>query len=214
MRINQYVAKATGVSRRTADSYVQTGRVQVNNKRIPMSYQVVPDDTVTLDDKLLNLKPTITVALHKPVGYVCSRAGQGSKTVYSLLPDKYRHLKPVGRLDKDSSGLLIMTNDGKLAQELTHPSSKKLKTYFITLNKPLNNADKAAIIRGVKLEDGVSKLQLRGSGLHWEVRMREGRNRQIRRTFQELNYTVNRLHRTQIGPYNINSLQSGKYVTI
>src|ERR1700750_464886 len=118
MRINRFIALATGLSRRAADQAIAEGRVAVNGIPPQPGQQIKSSDSVTLDR--LPITPvvnTVTIILNKPVGYVCSRDGQGSKTVYDLLPPELRHLKPVGRLDKDSSGLLLMTNDGKLAHE-------------------------------------------------------------------------------------------------
>lgn len=148
--------------------------------------------------------------------YVCSRDGQGGKTIYDLLPPELHHLKPVGRLDKNSSGLLLLTNDGQLAQQLTHPSFQKTKVYNIALNKPLEPLHHQMISdHGVVLEDGISKLQLQRmnetDNNNWKVIMSEGRNRQIRRTFDSLGYNVVKLHRTQFGPYKLNQLASGKF---
>src|SRR4051812_22727125 len=109
MRINKYIAQATGLSRRAADTAIAVGRVLVNQQLPSVGYDVRPDDSVTLDG--IAITPavnTITIILNKPTGYVVSREGQGSKTIYDLLPPEYHTLKPVGRLDKDSSGLLLL----------------------------------------------------------------------------------------------------------
>lgn len=213
MRINQYIANATGVSRREADKYIENNRVRVNSAVAKIGQQVAEDDEVYLDDKLLQTQKHQSIIINKPTGYVCSRDGQGSKTVYDLLPADLHNLKPVGRLDKDSSGLLLMTNDGKLANELTHPSKQKQKIYNVSLDKPLQPQDVIKIEAGVPLEDGLSSLQLEGQGTDWQVTMHEGRNRQIRRTFEALGYKVKKLHRIQFGDYKIDSLESGKFIT-
>ncbi len=156
-----------------------------------------------------------TILLNKPVGYVCSRNGQGNQTIYNLLPANLHHLKPVGRLDKNSSGLLLLTNDGQLAYELTHPKFEKIKKYKIALNKDLGQADFQKITQqGVLLEDGLSTLALdliNNQRKEWKVTMQEGRNRQIRRTFEHLGYRVIKLHRTHFGPYKLGLLSSGNY---
>jgi 23S rRNA pseudouridine2605 synthase len=157
--------------------------------------------------------------LNKPAGYVVSRDGQGAQTIYDLLPAEYQPLNPVGRLDKYSSGLLLLTNDGQLAQELTHPSRQKVKVYEILLDKPLQPLHRQMISdHGLTLEDGVSKLQLErqveGDDIAWIVTMYEGRNRQIRRTFQSLGYRVTHLHRTHFGPYSLGSAKKGAYTKI
>ena len=190
------------MSRRAADEVIEWGRVQVNGEPINAGYATQDSDTITLDGK--EIRPAenfTTIILNKPAGYVVSRDGQGSKTIYDLLPEKLHHLKPVGRLDKASSGLLLLTNDGELANILTHPSYSKNKVYEIELYISLKAEDKQHIEHGVKLEDGLSKFQIDGKDKTWTVTMKEGRNRQIRRTFSELGYTIAALHRTQFGEY-------------
>lgn len=201
------------MSRREADNYVESNRIRVNSGVAKIGQQVSEEDKVYLDDKLLQTQKHQSIILNKPTGYVCSRDGQGSKTVYDLLPADLHNLKPVGRLDKDSSGLLLMTNDGKLANELTHPSNQKQKIYNVLLDKPLQTQDVIKIEAGVPLEDGLSSLQLEGQGTDWQVTMHEGRNRQIRRTFNALDYEVKKLHRIQFGDYKIDSLEFGKFIT-
>lgn len=216
MRINVYIAQATGLSRRAADQAIVAGRVTVNGKPTELGTTVSTTDEVVLDKHPITpAVKSLTIMLNKPVGYVVSRDGQGSPTVYNLLPDEYHHLKPVGRLDKDSSGLLLLTDDGQLANQLTHPSYNKTKVYEITLDKPLVAGDKARIENGVKLSDGISQLQIENvNGKSFTVTMREGRNRQIRRTFATLGYTVAKLHRTSFGDYTLDDLPSGESTII
>lgn len=219
MRLNQFIARATGMSRRQADAAIAEGRVTVNDTPATLGHAVQPSDEITLDGKLLANKTSLTtILLNKPVGYVCSRNGQGSKTVYDLLPTELHDLKPVGRLDKDSSGLLLLTNDGDLANTLTHPRYAKNKVYKIHLNKQLTDAHREQIsAKGVTLEDGLSQLQLsplNDDPRQWQVTMQEGRNRQIRRTFAELGYTVTKLHRISFGTYHLDTLKPARYTTI
>lgn len=210
MRINKFVASATGMSRRAADAAIAEGRVRVNGAVPQSGHDVSEGERVTLDSRAITpAVKTVTIMMNKPAGYVVSRNGQGSQTIYSLLPLQYHKLKPVGRLDKDSSGLLLLTNDGDLANELTHPSKQKTKVYEISLNMPLQPLHRQMISdHGITLEDGVSKLLLErkvdDSDKDWIVTMHEGRNRQIRRTFGSLGYDVVKLHRTQFGPYTLN----------
>ena len=215
MRINKFVATSSDLSRRAADEAIATGRVKINNQA-PSAGQIVGDaDIVTLDGVILTPpKSTTTILLNKPVGYVVSRNGQGSKTIYDLLPSEYQNLNPIGRLDKDSSGLLLLTNNGQLAEQLTHPSHQKLKVYQITLDKQLQPADQQAIERGVELDDGISRLDLNGNDIDWTVEMREGRNRQIRRTFAARGYRVVALHRTQFGEFTLGDLSEGELHTL
>lgn len=216
MRINKFVAQATGMSRRAADQVINEGRIIINGQPADAGRQVNPGDLVTLDDKLLEQPSSVTtIMLNKPAGYVCSRNGQGSKTVYDLLPDQHKALKPVGRLDKNSSGLLLLTSDGDLANRLTHPSYAKTKIYEITISKALEPLHQQMISdHGITLEDGPSRLglsKLDDAGKHWQVAMSEGRNRQIRRTFAALGYEVIGLHRTNFGSYSLAGLASGQW---
>lgn len=208
MRINKYVAAASELSRRQADAAIAQGRVLVNGKNPETGQAVSDSDIVTLDGRAITPAVKTTIMLNKPVGYVCSRNGQGSQTIYDLLPPEYQHLNPIGRLDKNSSGLLLLTNDGELAQELSHPSREKQKIYQVTLNTPLAPLHRQMIQdHGIQLDDGTSKFAI--DRLHdnndqqWQITMHEGRNRQIRRTFQALGYEVVNLHRTQFGPYTL-----------
>lgn len=216
MRINKYLALATQLSRRGADAAIAEGRVLINDHSADTGSQVGALDVVMLDgEPVFADKKITTIMLNKPVRYVVSREGQGSKTVYQLLPEQYQHLNPVGRLDKYSSGLLLLTSDGTLANELTHPRYAKTKMYEIALNQPLAPLHQQMINdRGLTLEDGLSKLgleKLSDDGVQWRVTMTEGRNRQIRRTFSALDYTVVGLHRTHFGSYTLGQLPSGEF---
>lgn len=216
MRINKFIAQATGMSRRKADEVISDGRVLLNGQPATAGSIVGPNDTVQLDSTTLAHETThTTLILNKPIGYVCSRDGQGSKTIYDLLPEQYHHLKPVGRLDKDSSGLLLITDDGELAHQLTHPSFQKTKVYEITLDAALLAHHETMISsEGVQLEDGPSKLTLTALSddrKHWRVSMHEGRNRQIRRTFAGLGYRVTNLNRIQFGDYTLNAVRLGSF---
>ena len=219
MRINKFIASTTDLSRRAADAAIAAGRVSVNGDVPETGYSVGEHDVVLLDGQRLELRQKhTTIMLNKPVGYVCSRQGQGSETIFELLPPEYQHLQPVGRLDKNSSGLLLLTDDGTLAHELTHPSRQKIKVYEVVLDKPLQPLHHQMICdTGITLEDGLSKLQVtqieRGN-TEYEVRMHEGRNRQIRRTFAALGYTVNKLHRTSFGPYSLPAMSPGSSQTV
>lgn len=202
------------MSRRAADKAIVNGRVSVNEELAHVGAQIQPEDIISLDGKTISPSVELkTVVLHKPTGYICSRDGQGSKTIYDLLPKALHHLKPVGRLDKNSSGLLLLTNDGQLAQQLTHPSFSKNKIYKVTLRKDLDKKDQDQIEKGVNLEDGISKLQLNGKHTQWTVTMQEGRNRQIRRTFEKLGYDVIKLHRVQFGTYKLELLPEGEHIS-
>ena len=215
MRLNQFLARHTELSRRSADVAIQAGRVEINGVLAKLGDTVIESDKVSLDSHAITPSAeTITLLLNKPVGFVCSRNGQGSKTIYELLPTKYNRLNPIGRLDKDSSGLLLMTNDGNLMQQLAHPSNNKDKSYTVELNKRLAVADREKIVKeGVNIGD--SRKSKFGIQLITDTRLhavlQEGRNRQIRRTFEALGYKVTSLHRTHFGIYNLGDTKIGAY---
>lgn len=219
MRINKFVAQASGLSRRAADQAIRDERVTINGQPAELGDEVndliIDEVFVRLDDELLSLQPKhTTIMLNKPVGFVCSRNGQGSQTIYDLMRQEYHRLKPVGRLDKDSSGLILLTDDGDLANELTHPRYAKTKIYEISLDKPLTPLHQQMINdTGIQLEDGRSQLTLEKLGdgtTMWRITMHEGRNRQIRRTFASLGYGVTALNRTHFGSYELGDLAFGQ----
>ena len=219
MRLNKFIAHATGISRREADELIEAGNVVVNGKAADLGCDVDPnDDTVTVNNQLVKLPAEhTTIMLNKPVGYVCSRNAQakGVKTIYELLPDQYKALKTVGRLDKDSTGLILLTDDGDLAHQLTHPSFAKTKEYIVELDHALAPLHQQMISDfGINLDDGPSQLlleRLNDERTKFNITMHEGRNRQIRRTFAALGYQVKSLHRTTFGPYTLGDLASGKW---
>jgi len=216
MRLNKYLAQNSGISRRQADELISRGRVRIDGQVAIIGAQVTKDSTVLVDDKPVQPAASIYLAFNKPRGYVCSRRRQGdSSTIYELLPPEYRTLKTVGRLDRDSSGLILLTNDGDFAQQMTHPSYYKVKRYEVSLDKALEPLHQQMIGDfGVNLDDGRSQLTLERRSddrLDWTVTMSEGRNRQIRRTFAALGYVVTDLHRTDFGAYHLGNLKPGKF---
>lgn len=216
-RVNKYVALALGVSRRTADKLIENGQIAINQETASTGQRVKTGDTVTHSGQQINPRTHQLILLNKPINYLCSRASQGNvPTIYQLLPTNLHHLKLVGRLDKDSSGLILLTNNGELAHQMTHPSFYKSKRYLVTLNSPLQPLHRQMIDDyGVTLPDGNSKLSLErqheGDDFKWIIQMSEGRNRQIRRTFLALGYTVTKLHRTDFGEYTLGETGRGEW---
>lgn len=220
-RLNKYLALTLGISRREADNLIEKGSVVHNGVRAILGAHYEPGDQIQVGGKPLSGAPTklVYLALNKPVGYVCSRRAQGdSPTIYALLPASYHHLKPVGRLDRNSSGLILLTNDGDFTYQMTHPKFYKTKVYYVKLDHDLEPLHQQMIADiGIQLEDGPSQLslmRLEDDRSQWEVTMSEGRNRQIRRTFTALGYTVTRLHRMKFGNYSLGDIPSGKYVEV
>jgi len=245
-RLNKYVALHEGLSRRAADELIKQGRVTVNGVPAIIGARVEPQSVVVIDGIPVDTATKLVyIALNKPTGYVCSRRRQGdTPTIYELLPQQYHTLKPVGRLDRDSSGLILLTNDGDFALRMTHPRYAKTKRYEVVLDRPLEPLHQQMISDfGVDLPDGKSRFivtkvdsdtatdhehtvralgggaesanslraEAEGRAPTYEVVMHEGRNRQIRRTFAALGYTVTGLHRTNFGNYSLQELAPGEY---
>ena len=246
IRLNKFLAERLGVSRREADEIISAGKVTIDGEPAILGARIDKLSKVCYNKKIIPFDTEyLYLAFHKPVGYVCSRRAQGdTPTLYELLPKEYQKLKTVGRLDKDSSGLILLTNDGDFAYQMTHPKFRKTKVYEVELNKPLEPLHQQMISDyGVMLDDGPSRFKIvrdtsagDGAGGTPAVRRRksstmgetatagpaekyivfltEGRNRQIRRTFAALGYRVTRLHRIQFGKYELGGLELGKYERI
>lgn len=216
-RLNKFLAFHLGISRREADDLISAKKVLVNGEVAEIGRRIKPDDKVDVNGKPIQTNKSFTyIMLNKPAGYVCSKKQQGDNpTIYAILPEKYKSLKTVGRLDKDSSGLILLTDDGDFTHQMTHPSFVKTKIYHVSLNLELQPLHQQMISDfGVMLEDGKSQLGLTrlsdDNRLGWEVTMHEGRNRQIRRTFSALGYEVVKLHRLNFGVYSLGDLETGK----
>jgi 23S rRNA pseudouridine2605 synthase len=220
-RLNKYLALQLGLSRREADTYIASGRIAINDTVAVLGARIRQGDVVSVDGKPLLASAELQyLMLNKPVGYVSSRRAQGElPTIFALLPKEYHSLKPVGRLDQNSSGLLLLTNDGDFAFRMTHPKFSKTKVYHVRLDHPLEPLHQQMISDfGVQLEDGISKFTVSrldepGSSKQttYEITMSEGRNRQIRRTFKALGYTVTYLYRVQFGPFSLGGLKPGEF---
>ena len=217
IRLNKFLAERLGLSRREADAAITSGKVLINGKPAALGARVDKDTEVCYNKKVVPHEVGFSyIAFNKPVGYVCSRRAQGeTPTLYSLLPADFQKFKTVGRLDKDSSGLILLTNDGDFAFEMTHPKFYKEKVYEVELDRDLEPLHQQMIADfGVELEDGTSKFAVVRSGegrKNFQVILNEGRNRQIRRTFAALGYRVVKLHRIPFGRYQLAGLEPGKY---
>lgn len=221
IRLNKFLAERLGVSRREADEIISAGKVSINQKPAKLGDRVDRNDKVCYNSRIVPYHTEyLYLMFNKPVGYVCSRRSQGNApTIYELLPVKYHNLKTVGRLDKDSSGLIILTNDGDFAFKMTHPKFRKTKVYDVELNRELEPLHQQMISDyGVILDDGPSQFKIirlentpQNKPTQYTVILTEGRNRQIRRTFAALGYKVTKLHRTSFGKFELNNLAFGKY---
>ncbi len=222
MRINKYIASAGICSRRKAEEYIKEGLIKVNGKTVKELYYDVDEynDTVTLSgNKIVPVKKAVYIMFHKPKGCVCTvKDDKGRKTVMDYLSDfSDTRLFPVGRLDYDTEGLLLLTNDGNVANRLTHPSTEIPKTYIAKVNGLLQESDLAALRNGITL-DGVKLrrckvkfLDINDDVARYEVTIYEGKNRQIHRMFEFVGKEVEFLKRIKIGEIRLGGLGRGAY---
>jgi len=217
IRINKYLADSGVGSRRKCDELIIAGKVIINGAKAELGSQVTEGDKVELDGKPVSgQKANVYYMLNKPVGYVTTVSDdRGRRTVMELLPKGASRVFPVGRLDYDTSGLLLLTNDGDLAYKLTHPSKETSKTYVATvlgnvtdatLNKLRNGVD----IDGFKTSKAGAKLIKAGDQSVVELIIHEGKNRQVRRMFDAVGHKVVELKRVAIGSLVMGSLKIGK----
>lgn len=204
-------------SRRDAVLLIRQQLVTINGVTVQELNMVVhPGDIVKVKGKVIKPEGKVYLMLNKPEGYLCTNSDEKErKTVFDLLSAfKKVKLFTVGRLDKDSSGLLLVTNDGDWAQKLSHPSFEIMKEYQVKINKPLDHVDYGQILKGVRLVDGMvrfDKVVLQKSKVHLKMRLHSGKNRVIRRVFEHLGYKVQELKRVSFGPYNLEKLAPGCY---
>lgn len=219
IRLNKYLANAGICSRREADVLIETGLVAVNDTIIlEMGYKVKPGDVVRYDGGSVNSQAKRYVLLNKPKGFLTTMDDpMGRKTVMGLVKKACKErVYPVGRLDKDTTGLLLFTNDGDLAKKLTHPKYKASKVYQVELDKKITSIDLKKVLAGVELEDGISRFD-EAAFLDEEdarligVELHSGKNRIVRRTFEALGYTVNKLDRVTFAGLNKKDLPRGRY---
>jgi len=215
VRINKFLADAGIASRRKADELIRQGRVKVNGKPAVLGMRVYPWDEVTVDGNQVRTRRSLVyILLHKPKDYLCtSRDEKGRKTVLQLVRTRER-VYPVGRLDRNTTGALLLTNDGELANRLMHPRYQVPRVYTVGLDRALRPADAEQLLRGVKLRDGVAQA----AALEVDpkdrrrvyVEVREGRNRLIHRMFAKLGYRVLKLHRRAFAFLTCQGLRRGQ----
>ena len=216
--LERALSKAGLGSRTEARRWISEGRVKVNGRVAgdPDRWVDLERDRITFDDRPLEKSKPVYLLLYKPVGYLTTYDDpQGRKTIYDPLPDRDRYLFPVGRLDLDTSGLLILTNDTAFAERLTNPDYKVPKTYLVKASKHLGDAGLDRLRNGIELRDGmtrpaiVQRLREPGGKTVFEITITEGRNRQVRRMVEALDAKVLKLVRTAIGPLTIGDLAIG-----
>ncbi len=215
IRLNKYLASCGVGSRRACDALIQEGEVTVNGEPcLNPGTRVQPGDHVRACGKVFQPKNVQSIVLHKPPGLVCSRSDeQGRATIYQLLPAKLHHLAHVGRLDLESEGLLIMSNDGELSQALTHPRHSVEKVYHVTTENAFENSILSQMEKGVFTEVGKARAVSvkRISSRRMEMILNTGLKRQIRYMIQAVGHRVKRLVRVRVGELHIADLKPGKW---
>lgn len=216
-RLNKYIASSGLCSRRKADELIESGVVMVNGKKVTeLGFTVNPKDKVFVNGKMIHPVKHEYYRFYKPAGYITTADDEnGRKTIYDLIPENLHHLKPVGRLDKNSTGLIILTNDGDLINDLTHPSVKVPKLYRVSINGKISQNDIDTMYKGIEIESGkiayaeVDVLEVDNNHTVMEVMLYQGLNRQIRKMFEHLGFEVLTLKRIQHATLNLDGLKRG-----
>lgn len=217
--LERVLSKAGAGSRTEARQWIGAGRVKVNGSVVtdPDQWVDLERDRVALDDKPLRKEEKVYLLLYKPTGYLTTYDDpEGRPTIYDLLPGRERYVFPVGRLDLDTSGLLLLTNDTVFAERITNPDYKVPKTYLVKASRFLSDDDLDRLRNGIELKDGptkpagVTRIREAGGRTVLEMTITEGRNRQVRRMVEALGAKVLKLVRVAIGSIRIGDLQIGK----
>lgn len=218
MRINKYLASCGVASRRECDNLIKNGSVKINGVVASLGTEVKDGDNVTVNGNTVTLKKNEYYILNKPKGYLCTvRDDKGRKTVLDLMPATTGRIYPVGRLDYDSEGLLILTTDGELAQHLMHPSNEVPKTYLVKIEGTINEAGLNPIRSGIDIGGYVTKkckahiVETNKAYTKIHVTVTEGKNREIRRMFEAIGKEVALLKRIRIGELTLRGLDRGAY---
>jgi 23S rRNA pseudouridine2605 synthase len=216
VRLNAYLARAGVASRRRADELIRAGRVRVNGEPGQLNTVVGRRDVVEVDGKRVELQRLAYVLLHKPAGVVTTaRDPQGRRTVIDLVPPEPR-VVPVGRLDADTTGALLLTNDGDLAHRLAHPRYGVPKVYEADVEGSLSREAIQQLREGIELEDGrtaPAEVRLLARG-RIELTLHEGRNRQVKRMLEAVGHPVRRLHRSRYAALDLGGLEPGAWRTL
>jgi 23S rRNA pseudouridine2605 synthase len=219
LRLNKFLAMAGIASRRAADELIATGGVEVNGKIVTeLGVRIDPHhDSVSVNGRTVSLAQNIVyILLHKPKDFITTASDErGRRTVLDLVNVRER-IYPVGRLDRQTSGVLLLTNDGELANKLMHPSSQVIKSYHVSLSKTLDHVHAEKLVKGVHLEDGKTapaELDIIPGTKSKEIvlHIHEGKNRQVRRMFESFGYDVEKLHRISYAGLTLHGLGRGQW---
>lgn len=221
-RINKYIAASGLCSRRKADELIENGEVSVNGKKVTeLGFLVDEKDKVFVNQKLVRPVKHEYYRFYKPAGYITTADDEkGRKTIYDILPENLQSLKPVGRLDRESTGLLILTNDGDLINQLTHPSVKIPKVYLVQINSLLHVHEAEQMAAGIEIEKGkiayanISVLETTKNSTTMQITLYQGMNRQIRKMFEYFGHEVKSLKRIQHATISLTGLKRGEFKPI
>lgn len=218
MRINKFLAAAGVASRRECDRLIAEGKVTVNGKIAALGLELKESDEVFVEGRRVVIQKNEYYILNKPKGYICSVSDdKGRKTVMDLMPANAGRIYPVGRLDYDSEGLLILTTDGELAQKLTHPSNEVPKTYLVKIEGTLTEAALNPIRSGIEIDGVMSKkckahiVETNKSYTKVHITITEGKNREVRKMFAAIGKEVQLLKRIKVGELTLRGLDRGAY---
>ena len=215
MRLNQFLASAGLGSRRGTEELIVAGRVRINKRQITsLAERVPPGAEVTVDGRPVHARQAVVIALHKPRGVVCTASAQDRRPIVTeLMPKQFGRLFTVGRLDAESEGLILLTNQGDLAQHLAHPRHKVEKEYRVRLDRAPDPEALRRMEKGVRLEEGLARAEKAEllAGREVRVILRQGMKRQIRLMFRQLGFTVERLKRIRIAHLTLGTLVPGAW---
>ncbi|NQU67318.1 MAG: rRNA pseudouridine synthase [Candidatus Marinimicrobia bacterium] len=219
MRLNKYLARTGLGSRRKCDEFIKDEKINVNGNIVTdFSLDVSDDDVIFCDGKILQTKDeTFVYMMNKPKGHICTNEDpQGRPTIFDLM-NEYHRLYSVGRLDRDTTGLILLTNDGDLSFRLTHPKFRIVRKYWVKTGEDIPNSILKKVQDGVKLENGelarcqIRRVDKKGQKVFWDVELREGKNQEVKRIFISLGSRVMDLHRYHFAGLELGSLKLGSY---
>lgn len=222
MRLNKYIAQSGICSRRKADELIEQGVVSVNGKKVSeLGFKVGEKDKVFINNELVRPKKNEYYRFYKPTGYITTADDEKDrKIIYDLLPPNMHNLKPVGRLDRDSCGLIILTNDGDLINELTHPSLKVPKVYIVSIEGRVHLHHLEKLAQGIEIEQGKTAyadskiIESTNKKTTLQIILYQGLNRQIRKMFDMLGFEVISLKRIQHATIDLEGLKKGQFKPI
>lgn len=218
VRLNKYISNSGICSRRAADNLILEGRVKVNNSIVKeLGIKVNADDKIQVDNETIVFEKKAYLLVNKPRNVICTKSDEkGRKSIMDLLPERFQHLYPVGRLDRNTTGIILMTNDGTLTQNLLHPSKKINKVYKVKVEKRLTQEEMNKLVLGVELEDGTSKFNKlselnEDEFFRYGIEIHSGKNRIIRRMFEAIDNRVLKLDRVMFHTFEKRGIPIGSF---